>query len=80
MHGGFVVFAGLVLLVITISATSINSQSNDCCEEYCYGTDTERPQSLQFSTLSAYQLIHGNLSLRAVPSKLIYIFWKSSVM
>lgn len=74
MHGMIAVFAGLVLLTITaVSPNSIVRQSDGCCEEYCYGTDTVRPQSKQFSSKTAYQQVNGNLSLRPVPSKRIHL-------
>lgn len=63
-------FAGLIVLA-SIAISGLNAQSADCCEDYCYDTDNERPQSLHFSTKTAYELARGKQSVRqyVVPSE-----------
>ncbi|XP_055842232.1 multiple inositol polyphosphate phosphatase 1-like [Episyrphus balteatus] len=34
--------------------------SSECCEEYCFGTDKSRPQTLRFTSKTAYTLAKGN--------------------
>lgn len=46
-----------------------------CCTEYCYSTDTVRPQNIHMNTKTAYQLVRGrqsaNVPTGCTPSK----FW-----
>lgn len=71
MRGSFVAFAGLVVLLTTLDTIDAQSAGSGCCEDYCYDTDNERPQSLRFSTKTAYELVRGKQSVRqyVVPSK-----------
>jgi hypothetical protein len=49
-------------------ATVINfSYGQQCCDDYCFGTDTDPKQKKQFSTKTAYQLAKGEGNLN-VPS------------
>lgn len=67
-------FISYVLFTCCFIFTSINAQRQpgQCCDEYCYDTDGEKPQSSRFATKSAYQIIKGSDSRRqfVVPSKL----------
>lgn len=67
-------FITFVLLTYCFTFATIEAQRppGQCCEEYCYDTDTEKPQSSRFATKSAYQIIKGSDSRRqfVVPSKL----------
>lgn len=65
-----IAFAGL-LVFATFAITSLKAQNAGCCEDYCYDTDNERPQSLHFGSKTAYELVHGKQSVRQyyVPSK-----------
>lgn len=67
-------FITFVLLTYCSIFTTIDAQRQpgQCCEEYCYDTDAEKPQSGRFATKSAYQIIKGSDSRRqfVVPSKL----------
>lgn len=62
-------------LIVTL--TNADRQPGQCCDEYCYDTDSEKPQSSRFATKSAYQIIKGSDSRRqfVVPSKL----WEKAV-
>lgn len=34
-------------------------QRSECCEEYCYGSDSDRPQTTRFASKSVYQVVRG---------------------
>lgn len=62
----------LFVIVITVVVSAANCQRQaQCCEEYCYDLDSERPQSAHFGTKTAYQIIKGSEIGRQylVPSK-----------
>ena len=46
-------------LLVAIQLTSPVTADEECCEEYCYGSDRERPQTRQYSTKTAYEVIRG---------------------
>ncbi|KAJ6641584.1 Multiple inositol polyphosphate phosphatase 1 [Pseudolycoriella hygida] len=68
-----------VLFACCCIFASINAQRQpgQCCEEYCYDTDSEKPQSRQFATKSAYQIIKGSDNRRQfiVPNCNPVKFW-----
>lgn len=49
------------LLAIVQSPPVIFGQdlNEGCCEEYCYGSDRERPQTRQYSSKTAYEVVRG---------------------
>lgn len=61
-------FAALVLFLAIDNTQGFVTQ---CCEEYCYGTDSDRVQARHYATKSAYQIIKsGDLGrYYNVPSK-----------
>lgn len=61
----------LVTCCFIFPSTFAQRQPGQCCDEYCYDTDSEKPQSSRFATKSAYQIIKGSDSRRQfnVPSK-----------
>lgn len=53
-------FACLVILLATcISFALAQQQRTECCEEYCYGSDSDIPQSQRFASKSVYQIARG---------------------
>lgn len=54
---------GLTIAVICLMVCG-SVVSQQCCEDYCYDTDTEKPQSAHFGTKTAYQIIKGSDSQR----------------
>lgn len=68
MANKFLLFA--IVLAAMLSAANCQRQAQ-CCEEYCYELDNERPQSAHFGTKTAYQIIKGSEAGRQyiVPSK-----------
>lgn len=62
------VFLGALCVVFAVAHAQRQAQ---CCEEYCYELDSERPQSGHFSTKTAYQIAKGSDFGRQyyVPSK-----------
>lgn len=62
------------LLVVVLGcciAMAQQRQRTECCEEYCYGQDSERPQTERFASKSVYQIARGVDMNRhsVVPSK-----------
>lgn len=70
-------FIFLVLFAGSLTVIDAQRQPGQCCEEYCYDTDTDKPQSSRFGTLSAYQIIKGSDSRRQfnVPNCNPVKFW-----
>lgn len=68
-----------VLVVLSIIGKSFAqlqpSIHRQCCEDYCFGTDSERPQTASYSTKTAYQIVRGVDSSRYydIPSQYYYI-------
>lgn len=61
--------------IIVISTVVVSAQKQgECCQEYCYDLDTERPQSAHFGTKTAYLIAKGPESGRQykVPSTYSY--------
>ena len=60
----FGVLSLLPILLVLVGA-------EECCEDYCYDTDSDKPQTSNFATKTAYQIIKGSDSNRqfVVPSK-----------
>lgn len=60
-----------VCTIILLGAVAHAQRQAQCCEEYCYELDSERPQSGHFSTKTAYQIAKGSDAGRQyyVPSK-----------
>uniref|UniRef100_A0A6B2E6E2 Multiple inositol polyphosphate phosphatase 1 n=1 Tax=Phlebotomus kandelakii TaxID=1109342 RepID=A0A6B2E6E2_9DIPT len=58
----FWIFGASFLLFLAIDSTT--SFVTQCCEEYCYGTDSERVQARHYATKSAYQIIKSGDSSR----------------
>lgn len=62
----------LLAIAIGVILGAVNCQRQaQCCEEYCYDLDSERPQSAHFGTKTAYQVVKGSETGRQyiVPSK-----------
>lgn len=61
----------LIFCVIFTSAIA-QRQLGQCCEEYCFDADDEKPQLNRFASKSAYPITKGPNSRRlfVVPSKL----------
>lgn len=67
----------LVVVLIFLAAAVVGQrQRTECCEEYCYGTDSERQQSERFASKSVYQIVRGvDMSRHSViPSEYIHSF------
>lgn len=61
--------------IIVISTVVVSAQKQgECCQEYCYDLDNERPQSAHFGTKTAYVIAKGPESGRQykVPSTYSY--------
>lgn len=58
---------GLCLIGLNLA---VAQQQRQCCEEYCYDTDGDKPQSAHFGSKTAYQISKGSDSERQyfVPS------------
>lgn len=66
MHSGIV----LVCLVAFVATVTV-AQKRQCCEDYCYDDDNDKPQSAHYGTKTAYQIVKGSSSRGqfALPSK-----------
>lgn len=66
----------LFFAIIVFASIAYGQRQAQCCEEYCYDLDSERPQSAHFSTKTAYQIAKGSDAGRQfyVPSKIILTF------
>jgi hypothetical protein len=61
----------LLLSLIYITDLAEGQKANrECCEDYCFDTDTERKQIIHFSTKTAYQKVKGIESDHTVQGKL----------
>lgn len=50
-----------ITVILALSQYEIYAQQEPkCCEEYCFGTDKSRPQTLRFTSKTAYLLAKGN--------------------
>lgn len=58
-------------IVLVALALVKAQQQRQCCEDYCYDTDSEKPQTAHFGTKSAYEIIKGSNSIKqyVVPRK-----------
>lgn len=46
-------------VLLCLSYVLGQQQRTECCEEYCYGSDSDRPQSQRFASKSVYQIARG---------------------
>lgn len=66
-----------ILISALLAAVAINAQRRgECCQEYCYELDTERPQSAHFASKTPYTIAKGPESGRQylVPSECLICF------
>lgn len=49
----------IILIGLCVVLSVAQEQHRECCEEYCYGTDSDRPQSRGFASKSVYQIARG---------------------
>lgn len=53
----------VILLVSAAAAEKFFAEPTErCCVDYCYSTDTVRPQNLHYNTKTAYQFVRGGQS------------------
>lgn len=45
--------------VVLLCYVALCTSQQDCCEDYCYSLDSERPQSQRFASKSVYQIVRG---------------------
>lgn len=65
-------FESIVLICTLLVAVPIDAQRRgECCQEYCYDLDNERPQSAHFASKTSYLIAKGPETGRQylVPSK-----------
>lgn len=49
-----------LLIIVLFAATALDAQRRgECCQEYCYDLDNERPQSAHFGSKTAYIIAKG---------------------
>lgn len=68
----------IVSLVISLFLATVlvaAQRRGECCQEYCYDLDNERPQSAHFGSKTSYLIAKGPESGRQylVPSKFFFI-------
>lgn len=66
-----------LLICALLAAVPIDAQRRgECCQEYCYDLDNERPQSAHFATKTSYLIAKGPETGRQylVPSKCYLVF------
>lgn len=49
----------IVFLALCATVSFAQQQRTECCEEYCYGSDSDRPQTQRFGSKSVYQIARG---------------------
>lgn len=61
----------LLLTFVLLAAVAHAQRDRGCCEDYCYDTDNERPQTKRLGTKTAYEFVRGQTSQRQyyVPSR-----------
>lgn len=62
----------LALSIFLVAMVVVEAQQQrQCCEDYCYDTDSEKPQTTHFGTKTAYEIIKGSNSKKqyVVPRK-----------
>lgn len=57
MANSFWCFA--IVLAATLGSTNCQNKT-ECCEEYCYESDSERPQLAHFATKTVYKTVSGS--------------------
>lgn len=64
----------LVVMGLCVVLAVAQEQRTECCEEYCYGSDSDRPQSQWFASKAVYQIARGvDMSRHSeIPSEYIY--------
>ncbi|XP_055690989.1 multiple inositol polyphosphate phosphatase 1-like [Lutzomyia longipalpis] len=74
----FVTLCGVFILMLSIEGSL--GFVTQCCEEYCYGTDSDREQARHYATKSAYQIIKSGDSSRyySIPNCEPTKFWMLS--
>lgn len=65
---GFVIFVTRIYTVSTFN-TIDPKQTDECCESYCYDTDTVKDQYRNFATKTPYDLVKGTMDKFTVPGK-----------
>lgn len=68
-------WCSLIYLIVLFASVVYGQRQAQCCEEYCYDLDSERPQSAHYSTKTAYQIAKGTEQGRQfyVPSELLFV-------
>lgn len=49
----------LFVVVCLANIVAGQEQRTECCEEYCYSLDSERPQAKRYASKSVYQVARG---------------------
>lgn len=67
----------LTLIVVLLTIILVDGQRRgECCQDYCYNSDDERPQSAHFASKTSYLVVKGPETGRQylVPSEYLFIF------
>lgn len=49
-----------ITVILALSQYKVSAEDPKCCEDYCFGSDTARPQTRRFTSKTAYVLAKGN--------------------